>query len=111
MAVRRRVVVAGLLGNAMTAVAMASPLLTTQDASSPLRSPPPMSPASPLLPPTVPAYPASAALPPWRRYAMAAAQSEGRPVISVVIDDLGVMQAARAFERALPWADKRPKLD
>ena len=115
MVVRRRIVVAGLLGNAMTAAAMASPLLATQDAPSPLRSLPPMSPVSPVLAPTVPAYPASAALPPWRRYAMAAAQSEGKPVISVVIDDLGVMHGT---ERAvalpgpltLAWFPFAPRL-
>jgi aspartyl-tRNA(Asn)/glutamyl-tRNA(Gln) amidotransferase subunit A len=41
--------------------------------------------------------------------------AEGLPVGLQIVgrrfDDLGVMQAARAFERALPWADKRPKLD
>jgi polysaccharide deacetylase 2 family uncharacterized protein YibQ len=115
MAVRRRVVVAGLLGNAMTAMAMASPLLATQDAPLALRLPLPMSPATPILPPAVPAYPATAALPPWRRYAMTPAQTDGRPVISVVIDDLGVM---RGTERAvalpgpltLAWFPFAPRL-
>lgn len=104
MAVRRRTVVAGLLGNVVTA-AMASPLLTTPDASSP----------PPGLPAMAPAYPASAALPPWRRYAMAPSAPDGRPMISVVIDDLGVM---RTTERAvalpgpltLAWFPFAPRL-
>ena len=41
--------------------------------------------------------------------------AEGLPVGLQIVgrrtDDLGVLQASAAFERALPWADKRPKLD
>ncbi len=40
---------------------------------------------------------------------------EGLPVGLQIVgrrfDDLGVLRASRAFERALPWADKRPPLD
>ena len=40
---------------------------------------------------------------------------EGLPVGMQIVgrrfDDLGVMQASRAFERIMPWADKRPKMD
>jgi aspartyl-tRNA(Asn)/glutamyl-tRNA(Gln) amidotransferase subunit A len=41
--------------------------------------------------------------------------AEGLPVGLQIVgrrfDDLGVLQAAAAFEAAKPWADKRPKLD
>ena len=41
--------------------------------------------------------------------------AEGLPVGLQIVgrrtDDLGVLQASAAFERALPWADKRPQLD
>ena len=40
--------------------------------------------------------------------------AEGLPVGLQIVgrrfDDLGVLQASAAFERALPWADKRPSL-
>ncbi len=40
--------------------------------------------------------------------------AEGLPVGLQIVgrryDDLGVLQASAAFERALPWADKRPQL-
>ncbi len=40
--------------------------------------------------------------------------AEGLPVGLQIVgrrfDDLGVLQVSRAFERALPWANKRPKL-
>ena len=40
---------------------------------------------------------------------------EGLPVGLQIVgrrfDDLGVLQAAAAFERAIPWADRRPALD
>jgi aspartyl-tRNA(Asn)/glutamyl-tRNA(Gln) amidotransferase subunit A len=35
----------------------------------------------------------------------------GLQIVGKRFDDLGVLQASAAFERALPWADKRPKLD
>lgn len=35
----------------------------------------------------------------------------GLQIVGRRFDDLGVMQAARAFERIQPWADKRPKMD
>jgi len=107
MAVRRRVVVAGLLGNAVTAAAMATPLVPTQEAPPALRSFDAV---------TVPASPAGAALPPWRRYAMAASQSDGRPVISVVIDDLGEARLGTERAVALPgpltlaWFPFAPRL-
>jgi aspartyl-tRNA(Asn)/glutamyl-tRNA(Gln) amidotransferase subunit A len=34
----------------------------------------------------------------------------GLQIVGHRFDDLGVLQASRAFERALPWADKRPAL-
>jgi aspartyl-tRNA(Asn)/glutamyl-tRNA(Gln) amidotransferase subunit A len=41
--------------------------------------------------------------------------AEGLPVGLQIVgrrfDDLGVLQASAAFERALPWADKRPMLE
>jgi aspartyl-tRNA(Asn)/glutamyl-tRNA(Gln) amidotransferase subunit A len=40
---------------------------------------------------------------------------EGLPVGMQIVgrrfDDLGVMQASRAFERIQPWADRRPAMD
>jgi aspartyl-tRNA(Asn)/glutamyl-tRNA(Gln) amidotransferase subunit A len=35
----------------------------------------------------------------------------GLQIVGKRFDDLGVMQAAAAFEKALPWANKRPKLE
>jgi aspartyl-tRNA(Asn)/glutamyl-tRNA(Gln) amidotransferase subunit A len=35
----------------------------------------------------------------------------GLQIVGRRFDDLGVLRASRAFERALPWADKRPALD
>ncbi len=35
----------------------------------------------------------------------------GLQIVGKRFDDLGVMQAAAAFEKALPWAGKRPKLE
>ena len=34
----------------------------------------------------------------------------GMQIVGKRFDDLGVFQASRAFEKALPWADKRPSL-
>ncbi|MEC8674256.1 MAG: amidase family protein, partial [Pseudomonadota bacterium] len=34
----------------------------------------------------------------------------GLQIVAKRFDDLGVLQAAAAFEAARPWADKRPKL-
>ena len=34
----------------------------------------------------------------------------GMQIVGKRFDDLGVFQASRAFEKALPWADKRPPL-
>lgn len=41
-------------------------------------------------------------LPPWRRYAMAASAADGRPVISIVIDDVGVTRVGTERCIALP---------
>ncbi len=35
----------------------------------------------------------------------------GLQIVGRRFDDLGVLRASRAFERALPWADRRPALD
>ena len=35
----------------------------------------------------------------------------GMQIVGRRFDDLGVMQASRAFERIQPWADKRPAMD
>ena len=35
----------------------------------------------------------------------------GLQIVGKRFDDLGVLQAAAAFEKALPWAQKRPKLE
>jgi aspartyl-tRNA(Asn)/glutamyl-tRNA(Gln) amidotransferase subunit A len=41
--------------------------------------------------------------------------AEGLPVGLQIVgrrfDDLGVLQASRAFEQALPWAQHRPTMD
>jgi aspartyl-tRNA(Asn)/glutamyl-tRNA(Gln) amidotransferase subunit A len=34
----------------------------------------------------------------------------GLQIVGRRFDDLGVLQAAAAFEAARPWADKRPEL-
>lgn len=121
----RRGVVAGLIGGA--AALGAVPLLTSSPAPAPApAAPPPPAPVPQpvalttpvlqpaVLPPTVPARPATL-LPPWRRYAISPAAAEGKPVISIVIDDLG---ATRLTERtvALPgpltlaWFPFAPRL-
>ena len=35
---------------------------------------------------------------------------DGRVFVGRRFDDLGVLQAAAAFEQVQPWADKRPAL-
>src|ERR1035437_817915 len=109
MVVHRRAVVAGLLGSVTTAIAAAAPSLTTPDAPSaamptgPLVAvPPPALPAAPAMSPMPRSSPATTALPPWRRFAIAPAQADGRPVISVVIDDLGVVRGGTERAVALP---------
>jgi polysaccharide deacetylase 2 family uncharacterized protein YibQ len=109
-----------LLGSAVTTAVIGAPLLT------PPGAPPAAWPFADLLPsesalvpdlkPTLPARPAAEALPPWRRYAMAPPQSDGRPVIAVVIDDLGVVREGTERAVALPgpltlaWFPFAPRL-
>ena len=53
--------------------------------------------------PTVPAQ-AMEALPPWRRFAVAPAPADGRPVIAIVIDDVGELRGPSERAVALPGA-------
>jgi uncharacterized protein len=54
--------------------------------------------------------------PAWRRYAVAAPPADGKPTLSIVIDDMGVNQAQSARALALPgpltlsWLPYAPKL-
>ena len=99
----RRLLVGSALAGAAARAAHATPLLT------------PPAPALAASAPTVPATPASASLPRWRRFAIQASDADSRPAISVVIDDLGVM---RETERAvalpgpltLAWFPFAPRL-
>jgi len=59
--------------------------------------------AAPALPRLASAVPAASTLPPrWQRYAVAAQPAEGRPVISIIVDDLGVIHPGTARAVALP---------
>jgi polysaccharide deacetylase 2 family uncharacterized protein YibQ len=70
---------------------------------------------APVVPPTLPATPVPPPLPTWRRYAVAPARSAGRPVISIIIDDLGATRlTARAVALrgplTLAWFPFAPRL-
>jgi len=134
MSVQRRLVVAGLLtGVVMARVTPLTDALGMWHAAPPppepvpapvlvseaLPVPVPAAVVQPLPPPaaapTLPASPAAPSLPPWRRYAVAPVHAGGKPVISIVIDDLG---ATRFTERAvaltgpltLAWFPFAPRL-
>ena len=102
MLLRRRALLASLLA----APVLAPPL---RGLAQPI---PPSGPdVQPLLPSLVPAPaiatapplpPSDAALPTWRRYAVAVAANDPRPKIAVVIDDMGVMRARTARAMTLP---------
>ena len=110
MQTRRRAVLAGLL-LATARTTQANPLdRPTADAkalASPAEVPSPV--ATTAAAPTVPAQPVPAQapslvadLPPYRRFAVAAPNHDGRPIICIVIDDLGVMHRGTERIVALP---------
>lgn len=113
MVVNRRLVLAGLIG-AGAAAKVGSYVITRAGAEvsvappttpspapvvAPVAQASPATVAAPVPPPTVPAAPAPAALPPWQRFAVRPPVRADKPIITVVIDDLGVMH--RNTERAV----------
>jgi polysaccharide deacetylase 2 family uncharacterized protein YibQ len=71
--------------------------------ASPAAAPARPLPIVPVDPPVKPAVTsAGMELPRWRRYAIPAAKSEGKPIITIVIDDLGVVHHGTARALALP---------
>ncbi len=115
MLLQRRSLLAGLITapafgrDAMAEEAWpAEPVLSAAGLSAPLATPAPSvpSPIVPVLavPPARLAAPGAMArgAPRWQRYAVAAPRTNGRPVICIVIDDLGVMSAGTARAVALP---------
>jgi len=113
MKLQRRLVIAGLLSSVATAKAapLAGPL--ERDDVRPVL---PDGAALPSVPvPSLPAAPAALPLPPWRRYAIAPPPAEGKPVISIVIDDLGVTHftdraVALPAPLTLAWFPFAPRL-
>ncbi len=73
-------------------------------ATDPVAGNSPAAPASPVAaaapPPSVPA--SVVTLPPWRRNAVRAPVVDGRPAITIVIDDLGVLRSGTARTLVLP---------
>ncbi len=100
MLLQRRTLLAGLI----SAPAFAS--VSRADSVSPILQDPPVRPsAAPatVAPTTSATVGAAASGPPrWQRFAAAAPKMDGRPVISIVIDDLGVMHAGTERAVALP---------
>jgi hypothetical protein len=86
-------------------VSCAGTVVATSSVSRSAPPDPPVSPPAPVslnLPLTAPARPAPPVLPPWRRYAVAPPPMDGRPAISIVIDDLGVTRVGTERSLALP---------
>ncbi|HEX3349503.1 MAG TPA: divergent polysaccharide deacetylase family protein [Acetobacteraceae bacterium] len=107
----RRVIVSGLVAAAAYPALLGIRTLAGGDQPptpptppAPPASPPaPLAAASPAPAPAVPAQPAPAPappqIPPYQRYAVNPPRPDGRPIICIVMDDLGVMH--RGTERAL----------
>lgn len=84
----------------------ALPPLAEPRPSSPLPASPAPVPVAPppavaALPPVLP-HSQDASLPAWKRYAVAAPRTAGRPMIAIVIDDMGLDQRRSAEAAALP---------
>jgi polysaccharide deacetylase 2 family uncharacterized protein YibQ len=86
---------------ASTASSSATPAGATDAVSTPVNSAPiqPAALVAPLTPQALPSDPAPANPPPFIRYAVAPPKTDGRPIICIVIDDLGVMH--RGTDRVL----------
>ena len=86
-------------GGASTARAMEA-AVGESHAAAPAIAAAPQLPAAPAPAPTVPA--SAISLPPWRRNAIRPPAMDGRPAITIVIDDLGVLRNGTARTLALP---------
>ncbi len=67
-------------------------------------APPPSAPALPALPAPAGPPPAAAGLakPAWKQYALAVPETDGRPMVAIVIDDMGIDKAESARVIGLP---------
>lgn len=109
---RRRLIVGGLAGLAAGAIGWKLEFAASRSGAS-AAAVPPAAPAdvpaaalsaepavAPVPPPRIPA--AVATLPPWRQNAIRPPAVDGRPAITIVIDDLGVLRAGTSRAVALP---------
>lgn len=80
---------------------VAEPRPSSPRAASPVPVPVAPPPAVAALPPVI-QQPQDASLPAWKRYAVAAPRTAGRPMIAIVIDDMGLDQRRSAEAAALP---------
>jgi uncharacterized protein len=83
---------------------LAASTQNTGSSAPPKLAPPPSPPASAVVPPppAVPLLPAPAGKPAWQQFALAMPVTGGRPVIAIVIDDMGIDKADAARVIGLP---------
>ncbi|MBI5165017.1 MAG: divergent polysaccharide deacetylase family protein [Magnetospirillum sp.] len=72
------------------------------EGASNVQAPPPSTGVALMAPPPAPVPPASGGLPPWQRFAVASPPIKGRPMVTVVIDDLGLDRRRAERVLALP---------